>query len=65
MTEARLPQSMKQLELLAKLQLTRIDISMLTLSLPEKLKRPETDIDHNALADILNVSVVYLLGQKE
>ena len=54
-TEARLAQGMKQVELLAKLQLAGIDISVPALSLLEGQKRPVSDIELNALADILNV----------
>ena len=52
---------MKQVELLAKLQLAGIDISVPALSLLEGQKRPVSDIELNALADILNVSVDWLL----
>ena len=64
-TEARLAQGMKQVELLAKLQLAGIDISVPALSLLEGQKRPVSDIELNALADILNVSVDWLLGREE
>ena len=63
-TEARLAQGMKQVELLAKLQLAGIDISVPALSLLEGQKRPVSDIELNALADILNVSVDWLLGRE-
>ena len=62
-TEARNAQGMKQLELLAKLQLAGIDISSPALSLLEGQKRPVSDIELNALANILNVSVDWLLGR--
>ena len=55
---------MKQVELLAKLQLAGIDISVPALSLLEGQKRPVSDIELNALADILNVSVDGLLGRE-
>ena len=61
-TEAR--QGMKQVELLTKLQLAGIDISVPALSLLEGQKRPVSDIELNALADILNVSVDWLLGRE-
>lgn len=64
-TEARQAQSMKQNELLAKLQLAGIDISSPALSLLEGQKRPVSDIELNALASILNVSVDWLLGRSE
>lgn len=63
-TEARLAQEMKQVELLAKLQTAGIDMSIPALSLLEGQKRPVSDIELNALADILNVSVDWLLGRK-
>ena len=55
---------MKQVELLAKLQLAGIDISVPALPLLEGQKRPVSDIELNALADILNVSVDWLLGRE-
>ena len=63
-TEARLAQGMKQVELLAKLQLAGIDLSVPALSLLEGQKRPVSDVELNALADILNVSVDWLLGRE-
>lgn len=62
-TEARAMQGMKQVELLAKLQLAGVDMSVPTLSLLEGQKRPVSDIELVALADILNVSVNWLLGR--
>ena len=52
------------MELLAKLQLAGIDISVPALSLLEGQKRPVSEIELNALADILNVSVDGLLGRE-
>ena len=63
-TEARQAQGMKQIELLARLQLAGIDISSPALSLLEGQKRPVSDIELNALASILNVSVDWLLGRE-
>ena len=63
-TEARLAKGMKQVELLAKLQLAGIDLSVPALSLLEGQKRPVSDIELNALADILDVSVDWLLGRE-
>lgn len=54
---------MKQVELLAKLQTNGVDMSVPALSLLEGQKRPVTDIELNALADILKVSVDWLLGR--
>lgn len=64
-TEARKAQNMKQVELLAKLQLAGIDLSVPALSLLEGQKRPVSDVELNALADVLNVSVNWLLGRNE
>lgn len=54
---------MKQIDLPAKLQLAGIDMSVPALSLLEGQKRPVSDIELNALADILNVSIDWLLGR--
>lgn len=62
-TEARLALGMKQNELLAKLQTAGIEISTPALSLLEGQKRPVSDIELNALADSLKVSVDWLLGR--
>ena len=56
---------MKQVELLAKLQLAGVDISIPALSLLEGQKRPVSDIELNALADILEVPVDWLLGREQ
>ena len=63
-TKARQDLDMKQVELLAKLQLAGIDMSVPALSLLEGQRRPVSDIELNALADILNVSVDWLLGRE-
>jgi len=63
-TEARLSKGMKQVDLLAKLQTAGIDISVPALSLLEGQKRPVTDIELSALADVLGVSVNWLLGRQ-
>lgn len=63
-TQARNAKNMKQVELLAKLQLAGIDISVPALSLLEGQKRPVSDFELNALADILEVSVDWLLGRE-
>ena len=60
--KARHDIGMKQVELLAKLQLEGVDISIPALSLLEGQKRPVTDFELNALARILNVSVDWLLN---
>ena len=64
-TEARTELGMKQIELLGKLQLAGVDMSIPALSLLEGQKRPVSDIELNALADILCVSVDWLLGRDE
>lgn len=61
-TEARLRQGMKQNELLARLQVAGIEISVPALSLLEGQKRPVSDIELVALSKALNVSVEWLLG---
>ena len=61
-TEARLALGMKQNELLARLQTAGIDMSTPALSLLEGQKRPVSDIELKALAEILNVPVDWLLG---
>lgn len=63
-TEARKVLGMKQVELLAKLQLAGVDMSVPALSLLEGQKRPVTDIELNALADALQVSAEWLLGRE-
>ena len=62
-TEARNRIGMKQIELLAKLQVAGIEISIPALSLLEGQKRPVSDKELAALADILGVSVDWLLGR--
>ena len=63
-TQARLRLDMKQVDLLAKLQVEGIAISVPALSLLEGQKRPVTDKELNALANILNVSADWLLGRE-
>lgn len=63
-TEARLTRGMKQNELLARLQTAGVDLSTPALSLLEGQKRPVSDIELKALADILEVSVDWLLGNE-
>lgn len=64
-TKARLDKGMKQNELLAKLQTVGIEISTPALSLLEGQKRPVSDYELNALADVLEVSVDWLLGRED
>lgn len=63
-TQARIEKGMKQNELLAKLQVCGIEISTPALSLLEGQKRPVSDKELAALADILDVSVDWLLGRE-
>ena len=53
----------KQVVLLKKLRQTGIEISVRALSLLEGQKRPVTGIELNALADIWQVPVDWLLGR--
>lgn len=62
-TQARLQHGMKQVELLAQLQLAGIEMSVPALSLLEGQKRPVSDLELNALADILHISADWLLGR--
>ena len=64
-TQARTARGMKQIELLAKLQTAGIDISSPALSLLEGQKRPVFDFELAALADVLDVSVDWLLGRSD
>ena len=63
-TELRKAHRMKQTELLAQLQVRGVDISVPALSLLEGQKRPVTDIELNALADIFSVTADSLLGRE-
>lgn len=62
-TERRKALNMKQVDLLAKLQTEGVDISIPALSLLEGQKRPVSDLEINALANILGVSADWLLGR--
>ena len=62
-TEARKSHGMKQVELLVELQSSGVDISVPALSLLEGQKRPVSDFELYALAEILEVSVDWLLGK--
>lgn len=64
-TLARRRLGMKQAELLAKLQVSGIEISIPALSLLEGQKRPVSDFELCALADTLHVSVDWLLGREQ
>ncbi len=62
-TQMRLKLGMKQIDLLARLQTEGVDISIPALSLLEGQKRPVTDKELKALAEILGVSSDWLLGR--
>ena len=62
-TEARSAAGVLQKDLLARLQVSGVEISHPALSLLEGQKRPVSDIALKALAEILNVDVRWLLGQ--
>ena len=62
---ARKSQGMKQKELLAQLQVSGVDMNASGLSKLEGQVRHVTDFELVALADILNVSVDWLLGRDE
>lgn len=63
-TQRRLELGIKQTELLARLQTRGVQISAPALSLLEGQKRPVSDIELDALADILGVSTDWLLGRE-
>lgn len=62
-TEARTAQGILQKDLLARMQVAGVDISLPALSLLEGQKRPVSDIELKALSEILNVDARWLLGQ--
>ena len=62
-TEARLAQGILQKDLLARLQVAGVEISLPALSLLEGQKRPVSDIELKALSEILQVDARWLLGQ--
>ena len=64
-TRSRRAAGMKQVELLAKLQTRGVEISVPALSLLEGQKRPVSDIELDALADIFGVSADWLLWRDE
>ena len=62
---ARKNQGMKQNELLAQLQVNGVDMNASGLSKLEGQVRYVTDFELVALANILNVSVDWLLGRED
>jgi len=63
--KARKNQGMKQKELLAHMQTKGIDLNSSALSKLEGQIRGVMDFELDALADILDVSVNWLLGREE
>ena len=61
---ARKSKGFKQKELLAQLQVNGVDMNASGLSKLEGQIRSVTDIELVALADILEVSIDYLLGRE-
>lgn len=61
--KARSAAGILQKDLLARLQVAGVEISLPALSLLEGQERPVSDIEFKALAEILNVDVRWLLGQ--
>lgn len=61
---ARKNKGMKQKELLAQLQVSGVDMNASGLSKLEGQIRSVTDIELVAIADILEVSIEYLLGRE-
>ena len=61
-TEARNNLGITQIQLMAKMQLEEIDITISSMSLLEGQKRPVFDYELKVLAKILNVDVNWLLG---
>jgi transcriptional regulator with XRE-family HTH domain len=64
-TAARKNKGMKQKELLAQLQVNGIDMNASGLSKLEGMHRCVMDFELAVLADILNVSVDWLLGREK
>ncbi len=63
--DTRKKKGMKQKELLAQLQVRGVDMNASGLSKLEGQVRYVTDLELVALADILEVSVDYLLGREK
>ena len=63
--EIRKKKGIKQKELLAQLQVRGVDMNVSGLSKLEGQTRCVTDVELVALADILEVSLDYLLGRVE
>ena len=64
-TEARKLKRMSQVELLAKMQVMGVEISIPALSLLEGQKRPVNDIELKAISQILGVSIDWLTDNEK
>ena len=64
-TEARKLKKMSQVELLAKMQVMGVEISIPALSLLEGQKRPVNDIELKAISQILGVSIDWLTDNEK
>ena len=64
-TEARERKKMSQVELLVKMQVMGVEISVPALSLLEGQKRPVNDIELKAISKILGVSIDWLADNEE
>ena len=64
-TEARELKKMSQVELLAKMQVMGVEISIPALSLLEGQKRPVNDIELKAISKILGVSIDWLTDNEK
>lgn len=64
-TEARKLKKMSQVELLAKMQVMGVEISIPALSLLEGQKRPVNDIELKAISKILGVSIDWLTDNEK
>lgn len=62
-TEAHSAAGMLQKDLLARFQVSGVEISHPALSFLEGQERPVSDIEFKALSEILNIDVRWLLGQ--
>lgn len=64
-TETRKLKKMSQVELLAKMQVMGVEISIPALSLLEGQKRPVNDIELKAISKILGVSIDWLTDNEK
>lgn len=64
-TEARKLKRMSQVELLAKMQVMGVEISIPALSLLEGQKRPVNDVELKAISQILGFSIDWLTDNEK